>query len=668
MSEISGNESVTSITKSQKSPKDEINLQDVVEVFVPEKYRKTSKICMSENENLLLNFYSNLNNIRKSNPSFRDITLNHILILVIRENHGVNEKLHLNLGLNPYLRFNDYYISKLNCIDINEPILVFNRFKKFNPYKNEFSEIHNTTYMSVRTQDVFGWENLKDNFDVLEDSDSDSVIITNYKETEKEKVWMVQNTTTIDKSDLYNQIKHLENLKNDFIIQSKLTDLDPNPYAMSEYDFHNICVWKYHSFEYPTRKKAFEWSQYLRPRIYDLVKSFSRIRKKDFLSVMRIHYESLDQPDADKRELLYTLGYNEIIDKMMDKMKTISGTSLCYEEILEDDRDITLDETIPMSKLRLIINDYIIQTQRYIFEGDHRGIMKYIRKNDLSYEVLENEKMYVELLNDNLFCVLENGLEDYSKEVVNSEQYQLQTPDIYILLGFYMFPCFFSKELWEKCDFSKQTKWRYVIQSMNFLETTYWYYMYGLCCFFAQVIGPSYYIYNYYLIDNNDFCPNKSTILNKFFAMSYYLVLYARMNSFWRSLTTCVWQYGNTTIITSDNYLRLTLIVNSICLYIVPLFTYTLFIELSNITDLILNCLTGEFLINIDNLIVEFIGEEDYIRTLTKDLLIYSFLKTGYPTKNIMEGNTSELWVITTLQVIQMFGTLVMTGIVYKCI
>ena len=140
------------------------------------------------------------------------------------------------------------------------------------------------------------------------------------------------------------------------------------------------------------------------------------------------------------------------------------------------------------------------------------------------------------------------------------------------------------------------------------------------------------------------------------------------MNSFWRSLTTCVWQYGNTTIITSDNYLRLTLIVNSICLYIVPLFTYTLFIELSNITDLILNCLTGEFLINIDNLIVEFIGEEDYIRTLTKDLLIYSFLKTGYPTKNIMEGNTNELWVITTLQVIQMFGTLVMTGIVYKCI
>lgn len=667
MTEISDSESITSI-ESIKSPKDEINLQDVIEVFVPEKYRKTSKICMNASENVLLNFYLNLNNIRRSNLSFRDITLNHILVLVIREHHGENVKLHLNLGLNPYLRLNDYYISKLNCIDINEPILVFNRFKKFNPYNNEFLEIHNTTYMSVRTQDVFSWENLKDNFDVLEDRDGELVTIANYKETEKEQLWKVQNTTTIDKSDLYDHIKHLENLKNDFIIQSKLTDLDPNPDTMSEYDFHNICVWKYHSFEYPTSKKVFEWSEYLRPRSYDLVKSFSRIREKDFSSVMRIHYESLEQPDVDKRELLDTLGYNEIMDKMMDKMKTISGTSLCYEEILEDDRDITLDETIPMSKLRLIINDYIIQTQRYIFEGDHRGLTKYIRKDDLSYEVLEKEELYQELLNDNLFCVLENGLENYSKEVINSEQYELQTPDIYILLGFYIFPSFFSKELWEKCDFAKQAKWIYVIQSMNFLETTCWYYMYGLCCFFAQVIGPSYYIYNYYLIENNDFCPNNSTTLNKFFVISYYLVLYARMNSFWRSLTTSVWQYGNTTVITSDNYLRLTLIVNSICLYIVPLFTYTLFVELSNVTDLILNCLTGEFLINIDNLIVEFIGEEDYIKTLTKDLLIFSFLETGYPSKNIMEGNTNELWVITTLQVIQMFGTLVMTVLVYKCI
>ena len=93
-----------------------------------------------------------------------------------------------------------------------------------------------------------------------------------------------------------------------------------------------------------------------------------------------------------------------------------------------------------------------------------------------------------------------------------------------------------------------------------------------------------------------------------------------------------------------------------------------MFVELSNVTDLILNCLAGEFLVNIDNLIVELIGEEDYIKTLTKDLLVFSFLETGYPSKNIMEGNTNELWVIITLQVIQMFGTLVMTVLVFKCI
>ena len=108
-------------------------------------------------------------------------------------------------------------------------------------------------------------------------------------------------------------------------------------------------------------------------------------------------------------------------------------------------------------------------------------------------------------------------------------------------------------------------------------------------------------------------------------------------------------------MITNDNYLRLSMIINTICLYIVPVFTYTLFIELSNVTDLILNCLTGEFLINIDNLIVDFIGVEDYVKALTKDLLVYSFLKTGYPSKNIMEGNTLDLWLITFVQIIQMF-------------
>ena len=140
------------------------------------------------------------------------------------------------------------------------------------------------------------------------------------------------------------------------------------------------------------------------------------------------------------------------------------------------------------------------------------------------------------------------------------------------------------------------------------------------------------------------------------------------MNSFWRSLTTTTWQYGNTTILTNDNYLRFTLIVNSICLCIIPLFTYTLFIEMSSITDLILNCLTGEFLINIDNLIIEFIGEEDYIKSITKDLLILSFIEKGFPKKNIMKGDTIELWIISALQILQMFGTLLMTGFVYKCI
>ena len=280
----------------------------------------------------------------------------------------------------------------------------------------------------------------------------------------------------------------------------------------------------------------------------------------------------------------------------------------------------------------------------------------------------DNEKIYEELLNENIFKLLEKGLEIYEEEVINNEQFELQTPDIYILLGFNEFPSKFTRELWEECEFAKGYKWLWIIKLQSFLESTGWYYMYGLCCFFAQLIGPSYYLYTYFLIEKNEYCPNNSITINKFFAVAYYLVLYARMNSFWRSLTTTTWQYGNTTLLTNDNYLRMTLIINSICLCIIPLFTYTLFIEMSSITDLILNCLTGEFLINIDNLIIEFIGEEDYIKSITKDLLTLSFIEKGFPKKNIMDGDTIELWIISALQIFQMFGTLLITGFVYKCI
>jgi hypothetical protein len=170
------------------------------------------------------------------------------------------------------------------------------------------------------------------------------------------------------------------------------------------------------------------------------------------------------------------------------------------------------------------------------------------------------------------------------------------------------------------------------------------------------------------LIDNNEYCPNVSDKITKLFALAYYLVLYARMNSFWSSLSNTAWQYGNTTILSSPNYIRAAIAINALCLYIIPVFTYTLFIELSSITDLILNCLTGEFLINIDNLIVEFIGDPSFIKAISKDLMKLAFIERGYPEKNILEAPSIDFWLLCVATVLQMFFTLMITGFVYKCL
>lgn len=640
---------------------------DTINIFVPEKYRENSKTCMTGMDNYLINFYVHLQVIRKLKLTFRDITLNHILILQIRHN-GEVIRLYLNLGLNPFLYFNDYYISNLNCFYLSEPILVLKRFKKFDPYSDIILLPVNKTEMVVREKDIYDEDDLGTLIVYQDDLDhSDVLIIKNYDELNKKRIWNAQCSVFTTDYHMNKQTRHLNTLKQFVDIQKELNplELDNVMECNSSIDISttisdNISIWKYGTTTYHLDKKEFEWINTNGSRDYELVREFNKIRNSDFKNIMRTDKENFTEQELKGVNRLESLGYNEIVKKMINKMHVINDTSLCSEE--ENSTHITT------SPLRLLINGYIIRAQEYIYEGNHIGLSKYVKKENIFCDFFENENMYQDLLNNSLFYVLEDGLEKYSNAVITNEDYELQVPDIYVLLGFHTFPCVFSKELWENYDFAHENKWFYLIKCTNWLGSTGWYYIYGLCCFFAQVIGPSYYVYNYYLVENNDYCPNNSTVINKFFALAYYLVLYARMNSFWNSLTTSVWQYGNTTIITNDNYLRLTLLVNSICLYIVPLFTYTLFIELNGVTDLILNCLTGEFLINIDNLIVEFIGEENYIKTLTKDLLIFSFLEKGFPRKNIMEGNTNELWLMTVFQVIQMFGTLLMTGVVYNCI
>tara|TARA_B100000524_G_scaffold213751_1_gene112091 strand:+ start:9108 stop:11405 length:2298 start_codon:yes stop_codon:yes gene_type:complete len=668
----------------------EDDIADEIIIKVPEKYVNEYVITLRENVNLLTNFLYQMKNIREQNFSLREVTLNKLMILHIEREIGDNIDLFLNLGLNPYIDFNDYYIKEFNSVNIKYPILVFKRYVKFDPYNINNLYINKPMNLTIRFRDITikGQNIMKhycSNSLPLRNVESKIIISNFYLED------------IINEKDIWTVEKYKFNLK-----LTKKYAYDRNLIIIGE-NFNNLEIWR-HGESILTGKKAkyyshmidpnpspreFKWFRKVTIKEYELVKSYKKITDFEQIMVDEEFYEEIepiltlyDNVDRDERREYYKtfndIGYHDKREKFMNKMKMLAGTSICNGDDFTYDKELELliqenmKEGLKIktkkSRLTRILLNYIADVQEYIFEGDDKKIRRYIKKEDLFDTIYDNEKLYEELLNENLFKLIEEGLEKYEEEIINNEQFELQTPDIYILLGFHEFPSKFSREFWDVCEFSKTYKWMWIIKSQSFLESTGWYYMYGLCCFFAQLIGPSYYLYNYYLIDKNEYCPNNSLTLNKFFAVAYYLVLYARMNSFWNSLTTTAWQYGNTTLIQNDNYLRMTLIINSICLCIIPLFTYTLFIEMSSITDLILNCLTGEFLINIDNLIVEFIGEENYIKSITKDLLILSFIEKGFPKKNIMEGDTIELWIMSALQILQMFGTLLITVFVYRCI
>ena len=642
---------------------DENEIKDEIIIKVPKKY--DNYVITELGHKLLLDFLSNIHKLREQNLSLRGITLNKIKILEIRERiYTKNFNLHLNLGLNPYIYFNDYYISNINSISLERPIIILKRYLKYNPIRrNNLITIKYPTNLDL----------------MLNNFTPEGILIIKkklYEKYETEDLVRILNFMIEDLKE--EEMKQVFNCrKNDYILNDKFEV----GWDIEHPQYHNLTIWKY-GREILKEKiymlgpissvvagYRFEWFKKKIKREYELTKNIPNpdhmynlqyaviwndektLRLKEIENNRSpISYDQFLTIDKTCESILLQQDYYNIKKRIINKLGILKDTVSCNEY------------------LKNVFFEYVDDIQNYLLYGNDLYIRKYLKDKNLFDEIYDNETLYQELLNDSCFKLLDESLEKYNEEIINNDKFELQTPDIYILLGFHDFHNKFSKELWALNDFSKENKWYLLISSLNFLESTIWYYMYALCCCFAQLIGPSYYIYNYYIIEENKYCPNNSSTLNKFFAIAYYLVLYARMNSFWRSLTTTCYQYGETTLMTNNNYLRLSLIINSLCLVIIPLFTYTLFIEMSNVTDLILNCLTGEFLINIDNLIIEFLGEEDYIKSVTKELLVLSFIKKGFPNKNIMDGNTIELWLVTLLQVLQMFGTLIMTGFVFNCI
>ena len=786
--------------ESNDAESTEIIEEDIINVSIPKKYINNSKII--DDTDYLGWFKENNDLLRGKYLSLRDITLNRIKILEIltTNEEEISEKviLYLNLGLNPYLDFDNYYISEINKSDLKTPIIVLKPYKIGERKAIDTIAVGDYT-IAVGDVQSYGEEKeyIKEENPEEKDKKSLADIIADRKKEKEEwkKRQLILKQMGIEEKSWIIDLRKVtgkilpknENYFNTWINQ-KITKIETTKYNMTTIQ----------------KIKEFCWC----PRTRQLRPNFRHRYTRDMTNIDGPHipipqtkpelpgdckwfinkeknYELLIHYDEDAISMKEEEDFNECKDRLLNKLKILSLTTLCTDT---DNNEVTLNDTINMvtnwfsdaetwmegceesglteleqkrtelrrewdkecyskydkiikegerereeertsfmttlrrvtlfdelehvyniisrncnlykylfcegintktgnilssrniqntigwrgeSKMTLMLAKYVSMVQKYLETGNDLKLRRYLHNEEFFNRAYIDETLYQELNNESIFKLLEDGLENYNKEVINNDDFELEMPDIYTLLGFHIFPTEFKRELWkgeDNWDANDDNNYKFILTAMDFLEGFGWYYIYGLCCFFAQIIGPSYYIYNYYLIENNDYCPNVSNKINKLFALAYYLVLYARMNSFWSTLMNTTYIYGQTTILSSDNYIRATIAINAMCLWIIPVFTYTLFIELSSITDLILNCLTGEFLINIDNLIVEFIGDPALIKAMSKDLMTLAFIENGYPKRNVMRPPSLDVWLLNVAQITQMFFTLIITIFVYRCI
>jgi len=98
---------------------------DEVTISIPKKYDEAKII----HTNGLFIFLKKIKQIRQINLSFRELTLSKFHLITI-EDEDENVDLFMNLGLNPYLKFNDYIISEIGLYKNNTSILL-KRVKPF---------------------------------------------------------------------------------------------------------------------------------------------------------------------------------------------------------------------------------------------------------------------------------------------------------------------------------------------------------------------------------------------------------------------------------------------------------------------------------------------------------------------------------------------------------
>ena len=199
--------------------------------------------------------------------------------------------------------------------------------------------------------------------------------------------------------------------------------------------------------------------------------------------------------------------------------------------------------------------------------------------------------------------------------------------------------------------------------SLNYLLL----YLLVMICLCAQIIAPIYFIlFSYYT--NNFNCPNQSYTINKFFAVIFFIIMYSQLFNALSELYMLYDKFDKTYLIKIRVFYYLGLLSNILIIFILPFFTYVLFMENNRIIDLILNCVSGVFLVNLDNELVSYFCDKEYLKIFCKDQLLLSYLNNGYREKNTNKNKYSLYNILNSLDITLFLIIIWLSYYLFKCL
>jgi len=267
---------------------------------------------------------------------------------------------------------------------------------------------------------------------------------------------------------------------------------------------------------------------------------------------------------------------------------------------------------------------------------DFEFFLNYFYEEDEETQNYLNEIRLHEIICYNPKKILYHIFEKIEIEIENNKNL---LPDIYLTWGFEELPTKYilsnihnDSYDYKGCSFGGVISFILAIFDLLLNNNTFIYFLYLVVCFCGQVIAPMFFIIDTFR-ENIVNCPNDVSYANKFFAIIFFIIMHSQMADS-RTDLFLIFKRFNVTYLGKTIFPMLSLFINMFVILMIPIFTFAIFMKNNEISDLILNCLTGLFLAQLDDLMVTFSSDKENFQYYIHDHIFITFLKYGLKNKN----------------------------------